>query len=123
MFERFKTIEDDSYVNYFDLHGDGLKNVLNIFSLAFSKTFSAATKMDSFSASGWFITAIRTIFKYGTVIAVCIVCAVYTPLLTVTLLLIFFSIWLIYLVTALLMRVFEGFVNNIYGLFNMQTLP
>ncbi len=119
LFERSKTIEDDSYVNYFDLHGDGLKNVLSICSLAFSKTFSAATKMDSFSAAGWFITAIRTIFKYGTVVAVCIVCAVYTPLLTVTLSLIFFSIWLIYLVTALLMRVFEGFVNNIYGLFNI----
>ena len=76
LFVRTNNIEDDAYINYFDFHGDGFRNVWKTCSQAVSKTFSGAKEWIQYSSPGCFMSIMWVIFNCSKLAIVFIVAAI-----------------------------------------------
>lgn len=120
LFVRSGNIVGNAYVNYFHVHGDGVRNLKVICSKALADNMRAAgLVVNPFPNSGWFGQTISAIFKVFTAIAVFIVTVAYTPILIVALSAVFLPVWIGYLLLAIVLRLLEWVINNTYGLFNI----
>ena len=118
LFARSGQIEENSYVSFFDLRGDGFRNIGQVCKDTFARNMQDLVRGGD-GESGYVAAVTWFVFKVFHFIAILLATVVYLPFLTVLFSMTYFVIWLIYVSMTLELRVLEWIIIKVHGLFNI----
>ena len=116
LFYRSGMIEDNAYVSFFHIRGDGFKNIGRICSDTFSRNASDMAIRNEKSGCVFVLLLFFRLFQGLSILAATIV---YLPVLCIALILCFSIMFAFYVVLSSEMRLLEWSIIKTYSLFNL----
>ena len=110
-----RRIEDNCYVSFFHLRGDGFRNIGKVWANAFSRNWWDVSGVLPRGKALFFALPFRLV-HIAVVLASTVI---YLPILSITFTGIYLVIWFLYVSLACEMRFMEWCFNKIHGLFNI----